>query len=200
MSSVASNTTTVSMTMTYIPVQTPNNSNNNNKLLYLPVNSVPASTPSKQQQHQQHPQQTREGNGAPKTVLLSHSQNIQPSNTIVTMTPISRSDGAFTTVRIQGDTQNTLVPKSPFSHVAMKQGEGNNGGGGVNATQGMNSPSPREMQQITNGRKDKRKHVDRMLDVSPFGGISSPVHKKRRGRPPSCELSFIITPGRFVYF
>lgn len=198
------------MTMTYIPVQTSNN-NNNNKLLYVPVNSIQASIPPKQQhqqpqnlqnhqqhQQQQHQQQTREGNDTVKTVLLSHPQTLQSSNNIVSMTPQSRSDGAFTTVRIQGGTQNTLVPKSPFLHVAMKQEEGVvemiHNGGGMNMTQGVNSTTPREIQQFShmaaNGRRDKRKqaHLDRM-DISPFGGevSSSPVHKKRRGRPPSCE-------------
>jgi len=113
------------------------------------------------------------------------------------MTPNSMSDGAFTTVRIQGGTQNTLVPKSPFLQVASKQEEGvaemiHDGGGGMNITQGMSSTTSRDIQQYslmtTNGRKDKRKqtYLDR-VDVSPFGGAvsSSPVHKKLRGRPPS---------------
>ena len=187
MSSVAS-TTTVTMTMTYIPVQTPNS---NNKLLYVPVNSIQASLPSKQQQQQQQQQQTKDGNDVAKTVLLSsHPQTIQTN--IVTMTPNSRSDGAFTTVRIQGGTQNTLESKSPFLHGALKQedsvmGENSTSQGVVNPT------TPHEVhysQMATSGRKEKRKqtHLDRM-GVSIFGGgeISSPVHKKRRGRPPSCE-------------
>ena len=200
-------TTTVTMTMTYIPVQTSNN--NNNKLLYVPVNSIQASTPTNQQ-HQtflnsNNQQPIIDRNDALKSVLLSHQQTMQPSNNVVVMAANSKIDGAFTTVRIQG-AQNTIQPlrasasqsQSPYLNVALKQEEGvdhhHEAFREGDTRQVVNSAIPREVYNNTNrvGKKDKSKRkqltLGRVETSTPFAEeMSSPVHKKRRGRPPLCE-------------
>lgn len=228
LSSTTPASTTMTMTMTYIPVQSPSSStSNSNKVVYLPVNSLhSSSTPNNAHAfvyaNNQPPIRDRGvlTAGGPKTIVLSQTHqshntsfnsNNNTNNGIVNMPPNAvKREGAFTTVRIQGNTQNSLRQQSPsdskssFSNIAVKQEHNsdyaNDNSRVVGDVLGRDGnlgplPPPASVMMDLNGSDNmKRKQLYlENISLSPFcvDEPSSPALKKKRGRPPTCKFSFI---------
>eukprot|EP00111_Clytia_hemisphaerica_P011856 TCONS_00034843-protein len=178
-------TTAVTMTMTYIPIQT---TNTNNKLLYVPVHSQSS---NHRQPVMLYPGNPPIKNGKP--IGLPH-QLLQGNKNVLVM-PSNKMDGAFTTVRIQGTSQNTV--QSPQM---------------TSSSSNVRHPAANEQLKNDHVIGDKPIKIERMDDDSikrggrveekenennkrTFQQMSHenhlqnndlvPVHKKKRGRPPS---------------
>ena len=90
--------------MTYIPIQT----SSSNKLVYVPVNSLQSNQRQPVVLYPSHSPKENNitSNSNAKHVLLS-PQVLQTSKNVVVV-PNNKNDGAFTTVRIQGNSQNRV--------------------------------------------------------------------------------------------